>query len=113
MTSPVTNAELAASVGVSEPAESSLLTIGELSEQTGLSPSCSGTWESRFGFPVPTRLPSGHRRYTDVDVRVVRRILEERERGLRLEQAVAAAQRAEDVSRRDPRTPRSACATRS
>ncbi len=98
MTIPVTDAEPAASVGVSEPTKSSLLTIGELSEQTGLSPQLLRTWESRFGFPEPTRLPSGHRRYTDADVRVVRRILEERERGLRLEQAVAAAQRAEDVS---------------
>ncbi len=98
MNPPVPGAQLARSVGVSEPAEPSLLTIGELSEQTGLSPQLLRTWETRFGFPLPTRLPSGHRRYTRADVRVVRRVLEERERGLRLEQAVAAARRAEDVT---------------
>ena len=75
-----------------------LLTIGELSAQTGLTPQLLRTWEARYGFPAPTRLPSGHRRYTDADVRAVRRALEERDRGVRLEQAIDAARRAETVT---------------
>ena len=74
-----------------------LLTIGELAAHTGLTPELLRTWEARHGFPEPTRLPSGHRRYTGDDVRTVRQVLAERERGVRLEQAIAAARRAEHV----------------
>jgi DICT domain-containing protein len=74
-----------------------LLTIGELAAHTGLTPEVLRTWESRHGFPEPTRLPSGHRRYTGADVLAVRRVLEERERGVRLEQAVEAARSAGHV----------------
>ena len=89
---------LAASGVVATPSDDTLLTIGELSEHTGLSPQLLRTWETRFGFPAPTRLPSGHRRYTGADVRAVRRVLEERDRGTRLEQAIGVARRAEDVT---------------
>ena len=74
-----------------------LLTIGELAEQVGLSPQLLRTWETRFGFPVPTRLPSAHRRYTSTDVRAVRAVIHERDRGLKMEQAIATAIRAEDA----------------
>ena len=89
---------LAASDDVATPSDDTLLTIGELSQHTGLSTQLLRTWETRFGFPEPTRLPSGHRRYTGADVRLVRRVLEERDRGTRLEQAIVAAQRAEDAT---------------
>jgi DICT domain-containing protein len=91
-------AGLAASDDVATPSDDTLLTIGELAEHTGLSTQLLRTWESRFGFPEPTRLPSGHRRYTGADVRAVRRVLEERERGTRLEQAIGVARRAEDAT---------------
>ncbi|WP_432476667.1 DICT sensory domain-containing protein [Nocardioides sp. GXQ0305] len=80
------------------PPDDTLLTIGELAEHTGLSTQLLRTWETRFGFPEPTRLPSGHRRYTGADVRAVRRVLEERDRGTRLEQAIGVARRAEDAT---------------
>ena len=89
---------LATSADVSTPSDETLLTIGELADHTGLSTQLLRTWETRFGYPVPTRLPSGHRRYTGADVRGVRRVLDERDRGLRLEQAIDAARRAEDVT---------------
>lgn len=79
-------------------AEDVLMTIGELAEQTGLSAQLLRTWETRFGFPTPTRLPSGHRRYTGADVRAVHRVLAERDHGLNLERAISAARRAEDVT---------------
>lgn len=91
-------AELATSGVVATPSDETLLTIGELADHTGLSTQLLRTWEARFGFPEPTRLPSGHRRYTGRDVRGVRRVLDERDRGLRLEQAIEVARRAEDVS---------------
>ncbi|QBR91308.1 DICT sensory domain-containing protein [Nocardioides euryhalodurans] len=75
-------------------APGTLLTIGELAAHTGLTPELLRTWESRHGFPEPTRLPSGHRRYTDDDVRAVQRVLAERDRGVRLEHAIEAARRA-------------------
>ena len=89
---------LAASDDVATPSDDTLLTIGELAEHTGLSTQLLRTWETRFGFPEPTRLPSGHRRYTGADVRAVRRVLEERDRGTRLEQAIGVARRAEDAT---------------
>ncbi|QZY30557.1 DICT sensory domain-containing protein [Nocardioides coralli] len=79
------------------PAPDTLLTIGELAAHTGLTPELLRTWETRHGFPEPIRLPSGHRRYTGDDVRAVQRVLEERDHGVRLEQAIAAAVRAGSV----------------
>ena len=66
MTTPLADSRdgLAASDDVATPSDDTLLTIGELSEHTGLSTQLLRTWETRFGFPEPTRLPSGHRRYT-------------------------------------------------
>lgn len=81
----------------SAPDVDTLLTIGELASHTGLTPEVLRTWETRYGYPEPARLPSGHRRYTGADVRSVRRVLQERDRGVRLEVAIAAARRSEDV----------------
>ena len=44
------------------------LTIGDLAARTGLTTATLRMWESRHGFPVPTRLDSGHRRYDEHDV---------------------------------------------
>jgi DNA-binding transcriptional MerR regulator/methylmalonyl-CoA mutase cobalamin-binding subunit len=53
-----------------------LMSIGDLSEITGISPDTIRVWEKRYGRPAPTRLPSGHRRYTQDDARWLRRIAE-------------------------------------
>lgn len=68
-----------------------VMTIGELSRRTGLSPAVLRMWESRYGFPRPRRLASGHRRYSEADVELVNRILQRRDAGLRLDVAVAEA----------------------
>ena len=39
------------------------LSIGALSRATGIPVETLRTWESRYGFPVPERKPSGHRVY--------------------------------------------------
>lgn len=49
-----------------------LVSIGELAEETGLTPEVLRVWERRYGFPVPVRLPSGHRRYRAEDLRRLR-----------------------------------------
>ena len=46
-------------------------------------------WEQRHSFPVPERLPSGHRRYSESDVELVLRVLRERAAGLSLAAAIA------------------------
>ena len=57
------------------------LTIGALARRTGVSVSTIRAWERRFGFPVPARLESGHRRYTEGDVEAILAALRERHAG--------------------------------
>lgn len=71
-----------------------VLTIGDLAERTGLSPAVLRMWETRHGFPVPQRMPSGHRRYSEADVELVHRVLRRKETGTRLEVAIAEARAA-------------------
>jgi DICT domain-containing protein len=67
------------------------LTISDLAGRTGLTPATLRAWESRHGFPVPTRRASGHRRYADRDADLVREVLRRRDAGVRLEVAIAEA----------------------
>lgn len=54
------------------------LTIGVVSRQCGVEASTLRKWESRYGFPQPTYLASGQRRYSKADVEklkfIVRRV---------------------------------------
>lgn len=68
------------------------LSIGEISRMTGVSVATLRTWELRHGFPVPHRLPSGHRRYDASVVEAVLSVLRQREAGIRLETAIAEVQ---------------------
>jgi MerR family transcriptional regulator, light-induced transcriptional regulator len=72
------------------------LTISDLAGRTGLTPATLRAWETRHGFPVPTRRASGHRRYDERDVTLVKEVLRRRDAGVRLEAAIAevAASRA-------------------
>ncbi|WGX97662.1 DICT sensory domain-containing protein [Nocardioides sp. L-11A] len=69
--------------------DASTLTIGELARRAGVSPAVVRMWESRHGFPVARRLISGHRRYTEADVDLVRQVLRRKTAGVRLEVAIA------------------------
>jgi DICT domain-containing protein len=91
------------------------LSIGDLAERAGVSPGLLRMWESRFGFPEPVRLPSGHRRYQATDVEAVREVLARQQSGLRLDRAVAAVRALRQsrepsifaaVRAADPRLPR-------
>ena len=58
--------------------------IGVLADRTGLTPTVLRTWENRFGFPSGTRSPSGHRRFSDADVDLVRQVQDLRSSGVSL-----------------------------
>ena len=70
-------------------AEAPHLSIGDVAERAGVSPGLLRMWETRFGFPEPTRLPSGHRRYRRADVDAVKDVLARQAAGLRLESAIS------------------------
>jgi len=53
-----------------------LLSIGELSEATGVPSETIRIWERRYGKPEPIRLASGHRRYDESHVHWLRRMAE-------------------------------------
>jgi DICT domain-containing protein/predicted DNA-binding transcriptional regulator AlpA len=75
------------------------LTIGDLSARTGVSQATLRAWESRHGFPQPHRLPSGHRRYDEHDVALIRQVVQRKDAGIRLENAISLAR---DHTRRTP-----------
>jgi methanogenic corrinoid protein MtbC1 len=72
--------------------EGARLSIGALSRATGVPVETLRTWESRYGFPVPERRPSGHRVYPLAVVPRLRRIAEALARGHRAGQVVPATE---------------------
>src|SRR5512143_2470457 len=72
--------------------QSELLSIGDICSETGLSSDVIRVWERRYGFPVPVRLPSGHRRYREEDLRRLRLIAEAVAEGHRPAKVVAAGE---------------------
>lgn len=73
------------------------LTIREVAARTGVEAATLRMWEQRHGVPRPQRLASGHRRYSEADVELIGRVVREREAGLELRSAIAAAQRAQSA----------------
>lgn len=67
------------------------LSIGDLARRTGLTPAALRAWETRYGFPRPQRLDSGHRRYDERYVALIRQVLRSKDAGVRLESAIAEA----------------------
>lgn len=66
--------------------------MGEVVEQTGVAEATLRMWERRYGFPAPERLASGHRRYTDRDIELIRSVAAKRASGLSLPVAIEQAQ---------------------
>jgi DNA-binding transcriptional MerR regulator len=62
--------------------------IGEVVARTGVAEATLRMWELRHGLPCPERLPSGHRRYSESDVELVRRVAAERATGVSLAVAI-------------------------
>jgi MerR family transcriptional regulator, light-induced transcriptional regulator len=68
------------------------LSIGDVAARTGVSVATLRMWEARHGFPVPQRLPGGHRRYAERDVEILRAALRARASGLSIAAALQRAQ---------------------
>lgn len=64
-------------------------TMGALAERAGIPPDTLRSWERRYGFPRPQRTPTNRRLYSDQDIAAIRWILEERERGQGVHEAIA------------------------
>ena len=69
------------------------LSISDVVERTGVAEGTLRMWERRHGFPVPERLPSGHRRYSDAQIESVLRVMAGRTAGLSLAAAIDRARR--------------------
>jgi DICT domain-containing protein len=67
------------------------LTTAQLADRTGLSAGTLRMWETRHGFPEPSRLPGGHRRYSQTDAELVLEVLRLRDGGLSLPAAIDLA----------------------
>jgi DICT domain-containing protein len=70
------------------------LAIRDVAEQTGLAAGTIRVWEQRYGFPEPSRTPSGYRIYRPEDVEILRRVVAYRERGLSVPAALERARAA-------------------
>ncbi len=73
------------------------LTIGAVATRSGVRPATLRMWESRHGFPDPTRSAGGQRRYSEATVDAVRRVRADQEAGLSVAAAIARA-RATDTT---------------
>ena len=65
--------------------------IGEVVERTGVAEATLRMWERRYGFPAPQRLASGHRRYSERDIALIKTVATRREAGLSLPVAIEQA----------------------
>ncbi len=79
-----------------EEGDGARLSIGALARATGIAVETLRTWESRYGFPVPERKPSGHRVYPVSTVPRLRRIAQALSLGHRAGQVVGASEEALD-----------------
>jgi DICT domain-containing protein len=75
------------------------LSIGDIASRSGVAVGTLRMWEARYGFPDPERLPSGHRRYSEMDLERVRTVNQAREAGLPLAMAIERAKRLNDEPR--------------
>jgi methanogenic corrinoid protein MtbC1 len=73
---------------------SAWLSIGALGRATGIAVETLRTWESRYGFPLPERKPSGHRLYPLAAVPRLRQIAQALALGHRAGQVVGASEAA-------------------
>ena len=67
------------------------LSIREVARETGVSEGTLRMWETRYGFPDPERLPSGHRRYSEDDIVQVRQVARDRDAGFSMKAAIDRA----------------------
>lgn len=76
-------------VNLSTDSADTLITIGAVSQATGIPTNTLRTWERRYGFPAPTRTTGGQRVYPTSVVGHLRLVRVALERGHRAKQALA------------------------
>src|SRR5436305_8303651 len=67
------------------------LGIGAVVERTGVAEATLRMWERRYGFPAPQRLASGHRRFSEHEIELIRAVAAKRAAGLTLPVAIEQA----------------------
>lgn len=87
-------------VRVSDSLGGQTLSMREMSARSGVGEGTLRVWESRHDFPAPARLPSGHRRYSELDLLRVRAVVDGRRQGLPLRMAIDRARRVGTEPRR-------------
>jgi DICT domain-containing protein len=68
------------------------LSIGDFVVRTGVTEPTLRMWERRYGFPLPERTGSGHRRYSEDQAELIDQVQILRQAGLSLRAAMARAQ---------------------
>ncbi|WP_281543967.1 MerR family transcriptional regulator [Grimontia sp. SpTr1] len=63
-----------------------LLSIGEVSERTGVNSVTLRAWQRRYGLVTPQRTPKGHRLYSEQDVQHIQEILSWLDKGVPVSQ---------------------------
>jgi len=86
-----------------ENARAPVYPIAAVSKLTGVSCHTLRVWERRYGFPVPERTPSGHRRYRADQVGLIREIARRADRGEAVAQVIAETRGSQ--TRRSPERP--------
>jgi MerR family transcriptional regulator, light-induced transcriptional regulator len=74
------------------------LRMRDIVERTGVGEATLRAWETRYGFPEPQRLPSGHRRYDERDVEVIRQAIRLRDGGVAVKDAIERARRGAEAA---------------
>lgn len=74
------------------------LRMRDIVERTGVGEATLRAWETRYGFPEPRRLASGHRRYDERDVEVIRQAIRLRDGGVPVKDAIERARRGADAA---------------
>lgn len=75
--------------GMSNDSRAAEYSIAAVSKLTGVSCHALRVWERRYGFPVPNRSASGHRRYGRDQVRIIRRLTELAQGGSSIGEVIA------------------------
>jgi DNA-binding transcriptional MerR regulator len=76
--------------------------VAAVERMTRIPPSTLRSWERRYGWPRPSRAPSGQRLYSDQDVAVIRFLDRRRVEGMSLSQAAGLLEHAPAVEDHDP-----------
>jgi DNA-binding transcriptional MerR regulator len=74
------------------------LRMRDIVERTGVGEATLRAWETRYGFPEPHRLASGHRRYDERDVEVIRQAIRLRDGGVPVKDAIERARRGAEAA---------------